>query len=362
MWILLAFSVYLGYAFLDRRAEYLDAVATWEEATLAWHFECGNAAEQQFCPAREITGDQPESPDDIWSIATRDAASRIRPTDPPSEFESHFGKNYAMPGFGLIVAGNVLLIGGLVALFLITLVYWSYLRRSIQSHRSFAASQRSVRKIPVLWHPWLYDLPLGSARAKTVWQISLELLPVAVLVGATAVAEWSLGNKYAWVVTGSMIAIALTMLHSRMFDVPVSYIFRQLDAFQVCAFAAVAIAWILVETRLINPTLPTSDYPLLGMYVSVLIFVIFLDLCFQSDLYWTSIIGLPVYAFRSMLSLLPKRGRLHMKKFWRGYYSELRRGPKAGGYITYFRRRYRELKDLERGSQPPPNPLLPNDE
>ncbi len=312
-WILLAVSVYLGYAYLDRSSQYLEDVAAWEECVLEAKLDYFSPHNQPICPV---------------------------PVGEIPEFETRFEKNYTLPVVNLSVPGVIYLAAGPIIMILITIVYWSYLRGSRVAQSRLVVLRGAPSEAALYNHPWLYNLPFGSASFRALWQIAMEVAPVMFFASVMALAVVGIGWQAVSVVTGGFVTLACISLHSNFFGV------RIVTYPVILALFPIATA-VLVSIKGIPSVMGVgySDPRVLLLAFSIAILLV--GTMFIKGHSLIGYVSLPFITAMWLVTLFTREGRADRLDGWRWIVSMAREKPKLGGYITYYRLRREELRERE---------------
>ena len=355
LWILLAFTVYLGYALIDRRVQFSNAVRAYERATLEWHFDRNGIGDLPYCPTLEEPASGFEAGGTPWFCAEWEQGSSDGPGSSLPQFDAKFDKEYKLPLFGFRIHGVLLLLLGPLALAITSIVYWSYLRGARLLLGRYLEQCASGGRLRHRTHPWAYNLPLGPAGFRAIWQVAIELVPTLIVAAAVFGSSACLGRIWLGVVFGLSALLGFLAIHSRMFGVPMGTEFQDMDWQQrYYALAVYAIVWTAFNSW--DSSCTSEGFEIVGVLFATFLVALVIDYAFINGHY----LILPFLALfapvQIVVQLFTRRDVAEVRATCKRILVRLKQGPKFSGYVVYCRQRYRDLKDLNSDNGPPPNP------
>ena len=227
--------------------------------------------------------------------------------------------------------------------FILTCFYWLYLSNSLKQFRLLSTYLGQGGQWAFLY-PWLYWLPMRCKWRRFLWQLLLELFPVAFLTFLliTFLASF---EYYALQALLCVVLLAIPLIvHMYLFEVKFGY--KGHEYKQGIVLGLLIGIFLTVHHLSTAGTIPGLSFylPSVGNYMTYFIAISVIERLVFGNPLITATLLTPIIAFIYAPLWLANRRK------WRSPVSMLRAGlspEPVSGYVAYFKHRYRELKRIQ---------------
>ena len=256
---------------------------------------------------------------------------------------------FNLPVVDIEVSALAFFLIGPAAFFVLSLWYWIFLSKSRWAHADFVRLRSTSTVSTLSQHPWLYTIRSKWPTINMLWQCGLELFPV-VLLATLLVTLVESGSYFdSRIVLIVILSVLMLLCHAMLFR-----IFERVQSLILTLMygsLVTAIILDILEVYHLKAFDFDGPFDIIRLWIYGFVFGVFAELLVLGKPWMSFILISPaVVPTMGVVALIQavrnrslRKGRERFRRSWNEFVR-----LSWGGYVSYFRHRYYELKDLDR--------------